>query len=260
MFEGHVGSTKQLNLLYDDPISTIPWSQTWRETRRKSTSLRLVTKVVEAPRRTTATRRVENAWPVCRKRIPCEEGNSHFRSQKFFDNHRKRRAKKKPYASVSDIVVRVESSRYAKTPNVKSDIVITVSRKKDVSHHCYMRPLKNVLQPAIRYWRYSSIFRLHRMRDIRKRVNVPNLLFVQQLCSRCEDVADAQRKCVQCGEIKHFLGWSRWEHAIFSIWTAPLGYEVCCHSSQHLHSTYISSWTKPSCWNGSPNWSWMDWI
>jgi len=76
-----------------------------------------------------------------------------------------------------------------------------------------MRPLKYVLPAGDRVLyvfydiettqdtRYSETATLH----------IPNLPFLQQYCSKCEDVEDIERECVQCGVRKH------------SFWDDPFG-------------------------------------
>jgi len=76
-----------------------------------------------------------------------------------------------------------------------------------------MRPLKNVLPAGDRVLyvfydiettqdtRYSETATLH----------IPNLLCLQQYCSKCEDVEDVGRDCVQCGVRKQ------------SFWDDPVG-------------------------------------
>jgi len=76
-----------------------------------------------------------------------------------------------------------------------------------------MRPLKNVLPAGDRVLyvfydfettqntRYSETDTLH----------IPNLICLQQYCSKWEDVEDVERDCVQCGVRKH------------SFWDDPVG-------------------------------------
>jgi hypothetical protein len=42
-------------------------------------------------------------------------------------------------------------------------------------------------------------------------VHIPNQVYVQQFCSRCDNVEDIEQGCVQCGKRKH------------SFWTDPVG-------------------------------------
>ena len=78
-----------------------------------------------------------------------------------------------------------------------------------------MRPLKNVFPTCdkVLYVFYDFQTTQNTRFSDRATLHVPNLVCVQQFCSRCEDVEDAQRECVQCGEGKH----SFWDDLVGSM-------------------------------------------
>ena len=76
-----------------------------------------------------------------------------------------------------------------------------------------MQPLTNVLplSDGVLYVFYDfETTQNTRYSDITK-VHVPNLVCIQQFCSRCEDVDDSARECERCGIRKH------------SFWDDPVG-------------------------------------
>ena len=87
------------------------------------------------------------------------------------------------------------------------------NQNKEDGHLCFIRPLKKVLPADDRVlyvfyhfeitqnMRYSETDTLHS----------PNLLCLQQFCSKYEDVEDVESDCVQCDVRKH------------SFWDDPLG-------------------------------------
>ena len=87
-------------------------------------------------------------------------------------------------------------------------------QNRDVDHLCCMRPLKDALPSAgdkvlyvfhefeaTQNIRYADEAKLH----------VPNLVCVQNVCSRCEVVEDGD--CVQCGRRKH----SFWQDPVLEL-------------------------------------------
>jgi len=138
-------------------------------------------------------------------RIPCEEFNRHFRSHKCFDNHKKCTPKKRTVCdskrccgTCGELVTRENhecNKRFCQNYN----------QKKEAGHLCFMRPLKNVLPAGDKVLyvfydfettqntRYSETATLH----------IPNLLSLQQYCSKYEDAEDVEGDCVQCGVRKH---------------------------------------------------------
>ena len=68
-----------------------------------------------------------------------------------------------------------------------------------------MQPLKNVLPPSdgILYVFYDFETTQNTRYSETAKVHVPNLVCIQQFCSRCEGVDDSARDCERCGICKH---------------------------------------------------------
>jgi len=86
-------------------------------------------------------------------------------------------------------------------------------QKKEIGHLCYMRPLKDTLPRTgdkLLYVFYDfETTQNNEYTDVAK-LHVPNLVCVQQDCSRCENVENGA-DCVRCGNRKH------------SFWQDPTG-------------------------------------
>ncbi len=81
----------------------------------------------------------------------------------------------------------------------------TCKQNKETVHLCYMQPLKNVFPPGdkVLYVFYNFETTLNtRYSDIAT-VHVPNVVCMQQVCSRYESSEDVQQDCVQYGKRKH---------------------------------------------------------
>jgi len=76
---------------------------------------------------------------------------------------------------------------------------------KEVGHLCYMRPLRNALPASdgVFFIFYDFETTKHTRYSEKATVHVPNLVFVQQFCSKCENVEDIEQHCVWYGKIKH---------------------------------------------------------
>ena len=85
---------------------------------------------------------------------------------------------------------------------------------KEIGRHlCYMKPLKNALPPAgdkVLYVFYDFETSQNTEYADEAKLHVPNLVSVQQFCSRCEDAEDAC-DCVRCGTKR------------LSFWQDPVG-------------------------------------
>jgi len=110
MFEGHVESDKRLNLLYDDVdrhyhvITVLTGAM----------SKQYICKACNKSSRSDTAHNCDQSCSECMTsstcvfegiRIPCDECNRHFRSQKCFDNHKDVQERKEIFASVSDVAV-----------------------------------------------------------------------------------------------------------------------------------------------------------
>ena len=70
-----------------------------------------------------------------------------------------------------------------------------------------MSPLKNVLAAGDNllevFYDFETIQKARY--SFRATLHVPNLICIQQFCSRCEDMEGVDRDSVQCGKRKHLF-------------------------------------------------------
>ena len=94
----------------------------------------------------------------------------------------------------------------------------TCKENKQIGNICYMRPLKDAIPPAgdqVLYVFYDFETSQNTEYADEAKLHVPNLVCVQQFCSRCEDAEDAC-DCVQYGTRR------------LSFWQDPVG--ICFHT------------------------------
>ena len=147
-------------------------------------------------------------------RFPCADCERHFRSQTCFANHRTRNGNKKSFfeqkrqcGTFGELVVSGKPHECGKR---YCDVC---SANREVGHLCYMRPLKNMLplSDGVLYVFYDFETMQNTQFFETAKVHVPNLVCIQQFCSRCEDVDDSERDCERCGIRKH------------AFWDDPVG-------------------------------------
>ena len=122
-------------------------------------------------------------------RIPCDEYNRHFRSRTCFAIHKERMAKRKSVCerkrccATCGRLVTVDRHKCNKlfSSNYKQD--------RDVGHLCYMRPLKDVLPDVCDKVLYV-FYGFETTQNTKATLHVPDIVCVQQFCSRCEDAED----------------------------------------------------------------------
>jgi hypothetical protein len=70
---------------------------------------------------------------------------------------------------------------------------------------CTVRPLKNELPASdgVLFIFYDFETTKDTRYSEKATVHVPNLVSVQQFCSKCENVKDIEQHCVWCGKRKH---------------------------------------------------------
>jgi len=85
-----------------------------------------------------------------------------------------------------------------------------------------MSQLKNVLPVGDRVlYVFYDFETTHNTRYLETAtVKIPNIVCLQQICSRCEDVEDDEHDCVQCGVRKH-LYWDDPEASMLSYLCEP---------------------------------------
>ena len=132
--------------------------------------------------------------------------------------------------SASDNAEHVANSSFLAEKTNVAKFCNVCNANREIEQGCYMQPLKNVLPPSDRVLyafcdfettqntRYSDTANVH----------VPNVVCIQQFCSRCESVDDVGKDCEQCGKRKH----SFWEDpvvVILSLRIAILGQSDNCN-------------------------------
>ena len=76
-----------------------------------------------------------------------------------------------------------------------------------------MRPLLNVPvsnEHVLYVFDYFEMTQYTKRSD-RKNEHVPNIVYLQQFCSKCENISDIEQHCIQCGDLIH------------SYWDDPVG-------------------------------------
>ena len=147
-------------------------------------------------------------------RIPCEACNWTFRSQACYDKHKTNNLKK-------DKTVCEQKRNCAKCNGLLDDSThecfksFCDNRQKNREYGllCYMAPLVNKLPKSDNVLFVFSDF--EKTQDTRisdsATLHVPNLVCLQQFCSRCEMQADIDTDCERCGRRRH------------SFWDDPVG-------------------------------------
>jgi hypothetical protein len=155
-------------------------------------------------------------------RIPCDACNRHFRSASCFENHKKRmmgwhRNKK----TVCKLKRNCSVCNYPIIPREKHECYKryckNCNQNMPAGHLCYMVPLSDAIAPCNRvlYILYDFEATQDTRYNEKATEHVPNLVSVQQFCSQCEDVADIDQDCPQCGKCKH----SFWEDQVGDLLT-----------------------------------------
>jgi len=217
MFEEQVDSTKILNILYDDV------ERHYRVIAKltPATARKYVCKGSNKACKSDLTHACDQtccdcmACPPCAfsgVRIPCCECNRHFRIRTCYDKHKQRTMnktsvceRKRCCATCGRVVTRRNhecNKRFCDNSN----------QNKEIVHLCYMRPLKDALPPASDkvLYVFSDFETTQNTEDTDEaKLNLLNIVCVQQFCSRCEEVEDGD--CVRSGKRKH------------SFWQVPVG-------------------------------------
>jgi hypothetical protein len=139
-------------------------------------------------------------------RIQFANCSRHFRNQSYFTNHKLKCGSRN---SVCERKRRCQSCDEFIIPSRKYEcgkhFYETCKAVKERQHFCYMQPLEKVLPSAdgvlyvfydfetTQNTRYSNTAWLH----------VPNLVCIQQFCSRCESSNNVDEDCTRCGKRKH---------------------------------------------------------
>jgi hypothetical protein len=150
-------------------------------------------------------------------RIPCVDCNRHFRSQSCYENHKK---------------LQLRADRKGKTICEQKKCCgmfgafITENRhdcnkrscdncgvNKEIGHLCFMRPLLNKLPASdtVLFVLYNFETTQDTKYSDSATVHVPNVVCLQQFCSKCENIQGINIDCEQCGRRKH------------TFWDDPVG-------------------------------------
>ena len=152
-------------------------------------------------------------------RITCGECNRHFRNRSCYDNH------KIPQQVGSE----KKGSTVCKQKKCCGKCAALITERKrhecnkrwcekcgesrENGHLCFMRTLRNVLPTSdtVLFVFYDFETTLDTKYSYSATVQVPNLVCLQQFCSKCEKVQDISIDCEQCGRRKH------------TFWDDPVG-------------------------------------
>ena len=94
------------------------------------------------------------------------------------------------------------------------------NQNKEAGHLCFMRPLKNVLPAGGRVLYVFYDFETKQNTRYTVTLHIPNLVCLQQVCSRCEDVEDVEPACLQWLVRKHSF-WDNPECSMLSYLCEP---------------------------------------
>jgi len=89
----------------------------------------------------------------------------------------------------------------------------TCYENKEAGHFCFMRPLANVPASSQHVLYVFYDFETTQDTKLSDRTNehVPNLVCLQQFCSKRKNILDKENDCIQCGKRIH------------SFWDDPVG-------------------------------------
>lgn len=90
--------------------------------------------------------------------------------------------------------------------------IVRTNQNREIGHLCYMKPLKNEMafSDTIIYVFYEFETTQNTKCSEKATVHVPNLVCVQQFCSRYENMEGIHLECAQCGKRIHAL----WEDPV----------------------------------------------
>jgi len=206
MFEGQVDSPKTLNILYDEVerhyhvIAKLTGAMA-KKYVCKGCSKACKRDVAHICDQTCSECMVSLPCAFAEVRIPCDDCHRHFRNVACFANHKLRTSNRKSVCERKRcceiygwLVTHEKHECYKRFCDFFKE-------NKEIGHLCYMRPLKDALPPAgdkVLYVFYDFETNQNTEDADEAKLHVPNLVCVQQFCSRCEDAEDSC-DCVRCG-------------------------------------------------------------
>ena len=150
MFEGRVESAKRHNLLYDDVerhhhVITNLTGAVARRYICKACNKSCWRDVTHVCYQTCSDCMMSPPCAFEDIRIPCEICNRHFRSQKYFDNHKRRTPKKRTVCERKSCCGTSGALVTRKNHECNKRFCQNCKKNKEAGHLCFMRPLKNAL-------------------------------------------------------------------------------------------------------------------
>jgi len=144
-------------------------------------------------------------------RIPCETCNRNSRSRTCFDKH-KNKLRRKTFCEQKKNRVSCGSLLTNKKHECNKSYCANCKQKMAIGYLFYMSTLKNKLPCSDVLFVY---YHFETTQDTNvsdsATLHVPNLVILQQFCSKCEMSADIDEVCRRCGKRKH------------SFWDVPIG-------------------------------------
>ena len=208
MFEGQVDSLKRLNILNDEV-------EQHYHVIAKLTGAMAKKYVCKGCGKACKRDVAHVCDQTCSDCIHCNDCHRHLRNAAFFANHKLRTSN---WKSVCERKLCCETCGWLVTSEKHEcykSFCDTCNESKEIGHLCYMRPLKDAFPPAVDMVFYVFYdFETSQNTEYADEANlhVPNLVCVQQFCSRCEDVEDA-RECVRFGTKRH----SFWQDPVWEL-------------------------------------------
>ena len=209
MFEGQVDSIERLNILYDNVERhyNVIIKLTGAMARK------YVCKWCNKARESDVTHVCDQACsdcmvsPLCALsfvRFPCDDCNRRFRSRTCYDNQKQRTMNRKSVCERKRCCATCGLLVKHKMHQCNKRFCDNCKQNRVVDHLCYMIPLKDALPSAggnVLHVFYGFETTQNSSYTDEAKVHVPNIVCVQQFCSRCQDVEDGD--CVRCGKRKH---------------------------------------------------------
>jgi len=220
MFERQVDSPKRLNILNDDVerhnhvIAKLTGAMA-KKYVCKGCNKACKRDVAHVCDQTCSDCMVSPPCAFAEVRIPCDDCRRHFRNTACFTKHKLRASNRK---SVCERKRCCEMCGWFVTHEkheCNKRFCDTCKENKEIGHLCYMRPLKDALASAsdkVLYVFYDFETSQNTEYADEAKLHVPNLVCLQQFCSRCEEVEDVC-DCMRCGTRKH----SFWQYPVVEL-------------------------------------------
>jgi len=189
MFEGRVESAKRLNLFYDDVeryyhVNTNLTGAMARRYICKACNKSCRRDVSHVCDQTCSDCMMSSPCAFEDIRIPCEICNRHFRSQKCFDNRKRRTPKKRTVCESKRCCVTCGALLTRENHECNKRYCQNCNPNKEASHLYFMRPLKNVLPAGDSVLYQNTNIRKRPRYNSKSSLSTAVMLEVQG-CGRC---------------------------------------------------------------------------